>query len=266
MRKSSRKLPISCQATNDPVNNRSLNHAPPRTSALWNRSEWRELAEAFAPEAAGAEEKQLLGELLLSSDERQLGALPDLWRLQENYESDALQEEALHTDLEQHAPAYGALVEAIRTYEAFARGLQDGFDALRAEAAGPDARGYVVPRIARNEDFRRSVRGLDERFSAAHRALGEITPTTISLQNLFDERFRKLAEPMDAQACAVALCEHHEAVQQAKSAEGKRPGSIASAPIASTSVRRIASRNARLPPNDTYTAIAAGQSTGFGPT
>ena len=203
--------------------NRSLNHAPPRTSALWNRSEWRELAEAFAPEAAGAEEKQLLGELLLSSDERQLGALPDLWRLQENYESDALQEEALHTDLEQHAPAYGALVEAIRTYEAFARGLQDGFDALRAEAAGPDARGYVVPRIARNEDFRRSVRGLDERFSAAHRALGEITPTTISLQNLFDERFRKLAEPMDAQACAVALCEHHEAVQQAKSAEGKRP-------------------------------------------
>ena len=106
--------------------NRSLNHAPPRTSALWNRSEWRELAEAFAPEAAGAEEKQLLGELLLSSDERQLGALPNLWRLQENYESGTLQEEALHTDLEQHAPAYGALVEAIRTYEAFARGLQDG--------------------------------------------------------------------------------------------------------------------------------------------
>ena len=223
MRKSGRKLPVCCQATNDPVNNRSLNHAPPRTSALWNRSEWRELAEAFAPEAAGAEEKRLLGELLLSSGERQLGALPELWRLQENYESDALQEEALHTDLEQHAPAYGALVEAIRAYEAFARGLQDGFDVLRAEAASPDPRGYVVPHIARNEAFRTSVDRLDERFAAARRALGEITITAISLQNLFDERFGKLAEPMDAQSCALALCEHHERVQRAKSAEGKRP-------------------------------------------
>ena len=202
---------------------RGLNQAPPRTSALWNRSEWRELAEAFAPEAAGAEEKQLLGELLLSSGERQLGALPELWRLQENYTNDVLQEESLHTDLEEHAPAYGALVEAIRTYEAFARGLQDGFDVLRAKAAAPDARGYVVPHIARNEAFRTSVDRLDERFAAARRALGEITATTISLQNLFDERFGRFAEPMDAQTCALALCEHHEDVQRAKSTEGKRP-------------------------------------------
>ena len=202
---------------------RSLNHAPPRTSALWNRSEWRELAQAFAPEAAGVEEKRLLGELLLSSGDRQLGAFPELWRLQVNYGRDELQEEALHADLERHAPAYGALVEAIRTYEAFARGLQDAFDALRAEAAGPDARGYAVPDVAQNEDFRISVDKLDERFAAARRALGEITVTAISLQNLFDERFGRLAEPMEAQTCAIRLCEHHETVQRAKSAEGKRP-------------------------------------------
>jgi hypothetical protein len=28
---------------------------------------------------------------------------------------------------------------------------------------------------------------------------------------------------MDAAACAVTLCSHHEAIQRAKSAEGKRP-------------------------------------------
>ena len=202
---------------------RSLNHTPPRTNAHWNASDWRDLAQAFAPETAEVEEKRLLRELLLSSGARQLGALPELWRLQANHGSDELQEEALHADLERQVPAYGPLVEAIRTYEAFARGLQDAFDVLRAEAAGPDARGYVVPSIARSEAFRTSVDRLDERFAAARRALGEITATAISLQNLFDERFSKLAEPMEAQTRALALCEHHETVQRAKSAEGKRP-------------------------------------------
>ena len=201
---------------------RSLNHAPPRTNALWNRSDWRELAQAFAPKAAGVEEKRLLGELLLSSGDRKLGALPELWRLQVNYYGNgALNEKELHVDLERHAPAYGALVEAIRAYEIFARGLQDAFDVLRAEAAGPDAGGYEVPGIARNEAFRTSVHGLDERFAAAHRVLGAIA--TAPVQNLFDERFGKLAEPMDPQTCARVLCEHHEGVQRAKSAEGKRP-------------------------------------------
>ena len=63
--------------------------------------------------------------------------------------------------------------------------------------------------------------GSTERFAAAHRALGEAT--TPPVQNLFDERFGKLAEPMDAQTCARVLCEHHERIQRAKSVEGKRP-------------------------------------------
>ena len=77
------------------------------------------------------------------------------------------QEERLHADLERRVPAYGALVQAIRNYEAFARGLQDAFDVLRAKAAAPDARGFVVPHVARNEAFRVSVDRLDERFAAA---------------------------------------------------------------------------------------------------
>ena len=102
---------------------RSLNHTPPRTNARWNTSEWREFARAFAPNAARVKEKELLSKLLLSSDDRQLGALPELWQLQAEFGDEALREEKLHADLQQHAPAFGALVEAIRTYESFARGL-----------------------------------------------------------------------------------------------------------------------------------------------
>ena len=202
---------------------RSLNHNPPRTRSNWNVSRWSELARAFAPATARAREKRLLRELLLTSDDRQLGALPELWELLATHEEDEVPEERLHAALERQTPAYGALVQAIRAYEAFARGLQDAFDVLRAEAAAPDARGFVVPDVARNETFRASVTRLDERFAAAHRALGEIAATAFSLPNLFDERFGKLAEPMDAPTRALALCEHHEAVQRAKSAAGKRP-------------------------------------------
>ena len=202
---------------------RSLNHSLPRTKPSWNSSEWAELAKSFAPGAAKAKEKRLLREFLLSEDDRQLGALPQLWQLQANYGNGAFQEEALHVDLESKVPEYSPLVKAIRSYEDFARGLQDSFDVLRAEAAGPDARGYYVPSIAGNQAFRKSVDRLDERFAAAHRALGEITVSGFSLQNLFDERFGQLGEPMDAKTCALTLCEHHETVQQKKSADGKRP-------------------------------------------
>ena len=202
---------------------RSLNQAPPRTNANWNTSQWSELAQAFAPATARAKEKRMLRRLLLATDERQLGALPELWELQANSAEEEIQEERLHTDLEGRVPTYGALVQAIRNYEAFARSLQDAFNVLRAEAAAPDARGFVIPHVARNEAFQASVNRLDERFAAAHRALGEVTATAFSLPNLFDERFGRLAEPMDARDCALALCQHHEEIQRAKSAAGKRP-------------------------------------------
>lgn len=202
---------------------RSLNHSPPRTKPPWSSTEWIVLARSFAPGAAKAKEKRLLRELLRAEDDRKLGALPQIWQLLVNHGNGALWEEALHVDLEKKALEYRPLVKAIRAYEAFARGLQDAFDVLRAEAAGPDARGYSVPRIAGNQAFRKSVDRLDERFEAAHCALGEITTGGSSVQNLFDERFGSLAEPMDAQTCALTLCEHHEMVQQRKSADGKRP-------------------------------------------
>jgi hypothetical protein len=202
---------------------RSLNEKPPRTRQSWGSNEWAELAGAFAPAGGRAREKACLRDLLHSADERRLGALPTIWQLQSEFEDDGYREEVLHDRLEKREPSYGQLLGAIRAYEAFARSLQDAFDLLKAEAARPDAQGFAVPEIESDADFKRSVKDLHDRFEAAHRALGEVTITSVSLQNLFSERFRMFAEPMEAGACARALCAHHEAVQRAKSAAGKRP-------------------------------------------
>jgi hypothetical protein len=150
--------------------------------------------------------------------------LPTLWQLQAEFDDDdGFREELLHDRLQQREPVYGPLLAAIRAYEAFARSLQDAFDLLKAEAALLDAQGFVVPSIAKDSDFKLSVKGLHERFEAAHLALGEVSISSISLQNLFGERFAAFAEPIDAGTCALALCSHHEAVQRGKSADGKRP-------------------------------------------
>ncbi len=149
--------------------------------------------------------------------------LPDLWQVQADFDDAGYREELLHDSLEKREPKYGILLAAIRAYEAFARSLQDAFDVLKFAAARPDARGFAVSEIVREADFRRSVKGLDGLFDVAHRALGEVTITSLSIQNLFVDRFKVFGEPMDAGVCAQALCAHHEAIQRGKSADGKRP-------------------------------------------
>jgi hypothetical protein len=149
--------------------------------------------------------------------------LPTIWQLQAEFDDDQFQEELLHDRLEKREPVYGSLLQAIRTYEAFARSLQDAFDVLKAEAARPDAQGFAVPEIAGDPDFQQSIQGLHGRFAATQRALGEVTSPRVSLQNLFGDRFGAFVEPMDAGPCALALCALHEAVQRGKSVEGKRP-------------------------------------------
>jgi hypothetical protein len=181
------------------------------------------LAGAFAPAAGRAREKRFLRDLLLTGDERRLGALPVLWDLQSGFDGDGFREEELHDRLEKREPTYGPLLAAVRAYEAFARALQDGFDVLKAEAAPPDVEGFTVPSIGRDTDFQKSVKELHVRFEKARQALSEVTVASVSLPNLFTERFQVFAEPMDPGACALALCAHHEAVQKAKSTEGKRP-------------------------------------------
>lgn len=202
---------------------RSLNEKPPCTKPGWSNESWKELANAFAPSTAKTREKQYLHDLLNSIDDRRLGALPSIWRLQAEFDDNSFSEEYLHTLLEKQQPDYAPLIRAIRCYEAFARSLQDAFDLLKAEAAAVEAQEFVVTDIAREEDFKRSVKSLHERFEAAYHTLCEVTIAGVSLQNLFGERFRAFAEPISAGDCALALCTHHEGVQRTKSSEGKRP-------------------------------------------
>lgn len=199
---------------------RCLDQTPPRTKPGWGEAEWSELANAVAPHLAKSREKRFLRELLHASEERALGALPQIWQLQEGFGSDDYSEAILHNRLERKAPTFGTLLKAIRAYESFCRSLQDGFDVLRAEAETRDALGFAVTSIGSDDEFAESARGLEQRYEAARLQLGEID---LQFQNLFDERFALFAEPMSAADCAIALCEHHEMVQKAKSADGKRP-------------------------------------------
>jgi hypothetical protein len=203
-----------------------MNEKPPRTKSGWSSNAWEELARAFTPAASSTNEKRYLRKLLLSADERRLGALPILWQLQGEFENNEFQEETLHRRLEERAPEYGPLLKAIRAYEAFARSLQDAFDVLKAEASEAsraDAQGFEVSQIAQDDDFKHCVEGLHHRYGEAYRALGEVTMGNVSVQNLFSERFSPFSEPIDAWKCASELCRHHETIQQGKSADGKRP-------------------------------------------
>lgn len=201
--------------------NRSLAASPPRTNPGWTSERWNELAQAFAPDGARAKEKQFVRELLHSDG--QLGALPQLWRLQERLGAQDLREETVHSQLEREQPSYGALLRGIRAYEAFSRALHDAFRVLRAEATRLNAQSCSIARLADDADFRQATDGLAERFQTAYTALGEIKGPNSSLHGALRHRFEAFAEPLEPRAVATALCSHHEAIQRNKSADGRRP-------------------------------------------
>jgi len=200
----------------------ALSAKPPKTHPRWAATDWLELAQAFIPDGAGFHERKLLRELLLGPGDRRLGALADIWSLQQEVADDAFTEETLHNRLEQIDRSYVPLLTAIRAYEAFARSLQDAFDVLRHRAGIPDSKGFLLTDIAPDQDFLTSVSGLDHKFSAASEALGGSGGGASALQALFTDRFAAFEAPMDPGATAVALRSLHEKVQQDKSADGKR--------------------------------------------
>jgi hypothetical protein len=201
---------------------KSLGEHPPRTKPGWAADAWLDLANAFAPETARTKERRCIRDLLLSADNRRLGAFPALWKLQADFDANTFCEEQLHNRLEQLEPEYGPLLAAIRAYEGFARSMQDAFDLLRSVAAGCDSHGFPTSAIRDDADFVKSIHNLHERFEAAHHALAVINLGSTSLPSLFDERFGAFAGRMDVVECARNLCTHHEAIQRAKSADGKR--------------------------------------------
>lgn len=195
---------------------RGLAEKPPRSKSGWSEQRWAELADAFSPETCRRLERRVLKNLLLETEQRNLGAFPVLWKLQDEFRSDEFAEETLHDRLEVVEPSFAPLLRAIRAYEAMARSLQDAFDVLRAEAGQSDIQGFGVTSIAKDKDFVRCVTKLHDKFEAAHDALGQVASTGVSLPNLFTERFRVFAEPMSPGECAIALCDHHVDVQKRK--------------------------------------------------
>jgi hypothetical protein len=223
---------------------RSLGEKSPRTKPGWGDDAWSELATAFAPSTAKAREKRYLRHLLLATDARRLGALPTIWQLQGEFDDSGFSEEVLHDRLQEKDLSYQPLLDAIRAYGAFARSLQDAFDVLKSEAARLDAQSFDASLIAGDGDFRKSVEGLHKRFEAAHRALGEVNIASVSLQNIFDQRFSAFAEPM-----GTASAHAPSALTTKLSSGPNRPmvnglGSTGSTRTPSTSGCSIANRGA----------------------
>jgi hypothetical protein len=203
---------------------RSTEAKPPRTRSQvgWTGNDWEMLAAVLDPTKAKVVERRCIKELLLGPNGRAQGAFPAIWALQERIPDEAYVEEALHKTLGQQAPQFKPLLDAIKGYERFARGLKDAFDLLLANASSNDLRGFVITDVSRDTSFSKCVKGLDRHFGTAHGLLGEVGPIGSMMQHLFRERFGAFAEELDAGSCALTLCTHHEAIQRGKSATGKR--------------------------------------------
>jgi hypothetical protein len=201
---------------------RSLAEPSPRTRPGWAATDWKELAHALLPAGAGTRERKCLRGMLLRPDAA-LGALPDLWTLQEGNRDEHTEEAALHDRLEALNPAYAPMLQAIRAYESFSRSLQDAFDVLRHRAARIDSGGFALSAIAADSDFRTSVAALPQQYAAASTAIGLLGEGGSELRALFTDRFATFESPIDPAHVAFALRALHERVQREKSAEGKRP-------------------------------------------
>ena len=200
----------------------SLRESPvrTRTSPRWKEDDWRELADAFVPHRFKRREKRCLTRLLQSAGEDSLGALTPIWNLLARLDGQEFDEHTFHQRLHDEAPEYVIVLDAITAYESFCRNLSDAFDILRAEGSRQDVQGFNVPSLRDDPEFRTLADRSHGLYQDALRQLGEVDPLA---EARFIERFDKFSEPAPTDQFAVALCEHHEAVQQAKSREGKRP-------------------------------------------
>lgn len=204
---------------------RSLSATPPSTQpsrSRWKAEDWLEIAQAFLPDAAGPRERKCLRAMLLEPTAA-LGALPEIWSLQQGLADDSFDEASLHDQLEAQNRTHAPLLQAIRAYEAFARSMHDAFDVLRHRAGGADVHGFPLTAIAPDADFRASIAGLPQRFAQARAAMDAAGAGVSGVLTLFTERFAAFEQPMEPAETAAALKTLHEKVQREKSMDGKRP-------------------------------------------
>lgn len=202
---------------------RSLKERPPRTKTGWSAASWNELAGAFAPGQTPNAEANCLRQFLRGDENAGLGALPSIWSLLVNFAEKGFREDHLHRRLGKERPEFRPLLAAICNYERFARSLQDGFDLMRGATGVADPSGIDIKHLAGSEPFRRATEGLHDHYAAAHASLPDACSGGAAMQGLFSARFAAFAAPLTPDARATALCEHHEQIQKAKSATGKRP-------------------------------------------
>lgn len=200
---------------------RSLRQDPPKTAPGWRASDWAHLADTLQPHKLRKRQRRVLRELLLDEGDRQLGALPDVWRIAQQQE-DGVGDQEMHRLLKRANPRWQTLLAAIEAYEMFARALQDSFDAIRDAAAAATGSGLRVQSLATSDSLRDASQGLDTLFRKASEALGAVEGGAQASGTLFEERFGAFASPLPSVDLARALLDHHEAIQRAKSAEGKR--------------------------------------------
>lgn len=201
---------------------RSLSRQPPRTDPPWKAADWDGLAELMNPERIGRRERGVLRGLLVESGDRPLGALPDIWRIGKEHSEEEISDQAMHRMLRKTTPQWRPLLDAIGAYEAFARALQDSFDALRDLAGSCSGPTLHIRTVLDSEQFSRSSTGLQTLHQQASHLLNAASEAASSATSIFEQRFFEFGLPRGEVELAMALLDHHDAIQRAKSAEGKR--------------------------------------------
>jgi hypothetical protein len=199
----------------------SLRESPVRTrpSPHWKKDDWQELADAFVPHRFRQREKKCFTRLLHATGDDRLGALSQIWNLLEQFDGQDFDERWFHHQLHATAPEYGVVLDAIAAYESFCRSLTDAFDIIRAEGSRQDVKGFEIPSLKNDTDFQSVADSAHRLYLEALQRLAEVDPLA---EAKFLGRFERFAEPLPADQFAVAVCEHHEAIQKDKSRDGKR--------------------------------------------
>lgn len=200
---------------------RSLQERPSRTSTGWGAPKWRALGAALHPDTPKAKEKRLLRELMLAEEPgRSLGALRHLWDIAGDTGLDSGDDRGFIKELARRAPEYAHQCKAIQAYERFARCLQDAFDAMRLAASrgGPER----LSDLADQKPVKEAAVEAPRAYESVLRAFTEVASEGASRLSLFLDRFGSFAEAMSPTDLLRTLCVHHEEVQLAKSAGGKR--------------------------------------------
>lgn len=202
---------------------RSISADRPRTNPRWTAVDWRELADAFAPEQGGRAERKLLRSMLLSDGPKALGALPQIWELYESgtVENDASEQEVLAA-LKTLAPHLTPRIDAIVAYERFARALTNAYDAIRICASRTNT-GVSLAEAATGSEFKPAAETVKTRLADAVAALEASGGVGARCRDIVNDRFSSFREADSPTQLADQLILHHEGIQKTKSAEGKRP-------------------------------------------